>query len=174
MRPNCHSKEVNSNQRGCHLCTMWPKGQEPWRRGGTGFCKLSWQLLVPISQRPQQELEELRLDVRRTTKRSSCRTSASKARRVTCRSECKERQTAAEREHKGRHTGFKPQGRHVIVHADSFRKDITYPPQAETAEGYCTGWEPATWYQVLTTHGTCTLDLRSRRRPVSLATASEP
>ena len=62
MRPNCHSKEVNSNQRGCHHCTMWPKGQEPWRRGATGFCKLSRQLLVPISQRPKQELQELRLD----------------------------------------------------------------------------------------------------------------
>ena len=41
---------------------MWPKGQEPWRRGATGFCKLSRQLLVPISQRLEQELEELRLD----------------------------------------------------------------------------------------------------------------
>ena len=62
VRPNCHSKEVKSNQRGCHHCTNWPKGQEPWRRGATGFCKLSWQLLVPIPQRPQQELEVLRLD----------------------------------------------------------------------------------------------------------------
>ena len=26
----------------------WPKGQEPWRRGATGFCKLSWQLLVVV------------------------------------------------------------------------------------------------------------------------------
>ena len=49
MRPNCHSKEVNSNQRGCHHCTKWPKGQEPWSRGATGFCKLSRQLLVPAS-----------------------------------------------------------------------------------------------------------------------------
>ena len=40
----------------------WWKGQEPWRRGATGFCKLSRQLLVPIPQRSQQELEELRLD----------------------------------------------------------------------------------------------------------------
>ena len=36
--------------------------QEPWRRGATGFCRLSRQLLVPIPQRPQQELEELRLE----------------------------------------------------------------------------------------------------------------
>ena len=46
--PNCHSKEVNSNQRGSHLFSKWPKGQEPWRRGATGFCKLSWQLLVVV------------------------------------------------------------------------------------------------------------------------------
>ena len=46
--PNCHSKEVNSNQRGSHLCSKWPKCQEHWRRGATGFCKLSWQLLVVV------------------------------------------------------------------------------------------------------------------------------
>ena len=47
---------------------------------------------------------------RRTTKGSSCRTRARKARRVTCRSKCQERQTAEEREHKVRITGLEPQG----------------------------------------------------------------
>ena len=46
MLPNCHSEEVNSNQ--SHLCSKWPKGQEPWRRGATGFCQLLWQLLVVV------------------------------------------------------------------------------------------------------------------------------
>ena len=53
-RPNCHSKEVLSNQRGWHQYIeregaqgpQWSKGQEPWRRGATGFCRLSWQLLA--------------------------------------------------------------------------------------------------------------------------------
>ena len=36
--------------------------QGPWRRGATDFCLLSRQLLVPIPQRPQQELKELRLE----------------------------------------------------------------------------------------------------------------
>ena len=72
-RPNCHRKEELSKQRGWHLCKKRggaPKTpacegegtQEPWRRGATGFCRLSRQLLVPIPQRPQQELEELRLE----------------------------------------------------------------------------------------------------------------
>ena len=72
-RPNCHRKEELSKQCGWHLCKrkgLAPKTpayegegtQEPWRRGATGFCRLSRQLLVPIPQRPQQELEELRLE----------------------------------------------------------------------------------------------------------------
>ena len=36
--------------------------QNPWRRGATVFCRLSRQLLVPIPQRPQQELDKLRLE----------------------------------------------------------------------------------------------------------------
>ena len=36
--------------------------QGPWRRGATVFCRLSRQLLVPIPQRPQQELDKLRLE----------------------------------------------------------------------------------------------------------------
>ena len=58
------------------------------------------------------------------------------------------------------------------VHDHSSRKDITYPPQVETVQGYSTGWELATWYQVLTTHGTCTLDLRSRSKETSIASAN--
>ena len=63
----------------------------------------------PITQRPQQELEELRLDEGSTPKEAAVEP-ARGARRVSCRSECKERLTAEEREHKVRHTGFKPQG----------------------------------------------------------------
>ena len=48
MRPNCHSKEVNS--------------KSAWVASLHKVCKLSRQLLVPIPQRPQQELDVLRLD----------------------------------------------------------------------------------------------------------------
>ena len=44
--------------------------------------------------------------------------------------------------------------------------------EAETVQGYCPFWEPATWYQLLTTHGTCTLDLRSRSKETSIASAN--
>ena len=47
-QPNCHRKEVHSNHRGLHQRTMWWKGQEPWRRGAAGFCRLSRQLLVDV------------------------------------------------------------------------------------------------------------------------------
>ena len=43
--PTATKKEVHTNQRGLHQRTKWSKGQEPWRRGATGFCKLSRQLL---------------------------------------------------------------------------------------------------------------------------------
>ena len=72
-RPNCYRKEELSNQRGWHHCAkregaqgpQWSKGQEPWRRGSTGFCRLSRQLLVygqlrllsfPIVSPPRQIL----------------------------------------------------------------------------------------------------------------------
>ena len=151
---------------------MWPKRQEPWRRGATGCSMLSQQLLVPIPQRPQQELEELRLEEGEPPREAAVEPEPERQEEFTCRSECKERQTAEEREHKVRHTGFKPQGGTCSCTLTAPRKVVTYPPPAETVQGYCTGWEPATWYQVLTTHGTCTLDLRSRSKETSIASAN--
>ena len=49
---------------------------------------------------------------------------------------------------------------------------ITYPPQAETVQGCSTVWERVTWYQVSTTHGTSTLELRCRSKETSTASAN--
>ena len=38
-RPNCHNKEVLSNQRGLQQRNKWSKSHDPWRRGATGFCE---------------------------------------------------------------------------------------------------------------------------------------
>ena len=38
LRPNCHNKEVLSNQRGLQQRNKWSKSHDLWRRGATGFC----------------------------------------------------------------------------------------------------------------------------------------
>ena len=58
------------------------------------------------------------------------------------------------------------------MHAHSSRWGITFPPQPETVQGYCTVWERVTWHQVSTTHGTFTLELRCRSKETSTASAN--
>ena len=40
LRPNCHNKEVLSNQRLLQQRNKWSKSHAPWRRGATGLCEL--------------------------------------------------------------------------------------------------------------------------------------
>ena len=69
-RPNFHEKRYSRTSVGIAPRGGAPKNpvyegevtQGPCRRGATDFCRLSRQLLVPIPQRPQQELEELSLE----------------------------------------------------------------------------------------------------------------
>ena len=67
--------------------------QKPW--SGHPRCGRPVDYLLPGTTRARGT----ETGRRRATKGSSCRTRARKARRVTCRSKCQERQTAEEREH---------------------------------------------------------------------------
>ena len=98
--------------------------------------------------------------------KSSRNSGWTRARRVTCCSEFNERQTPEDT--KSDTLDSNPMAARERARTQ-FQKGYYISTSAETVQGYCTGWELATWYQVLTTHGTCTLVLRCRSKEIASA-----
>ena len=130
-----------------HLC---PKGYSVEDRAK---CFKGLESTIPL--RPQQELEELRLKKENSRKQQTWNQSP--------KGMTKHRQSQKSRKTKGSKARTPSQNlwgqtpkQLVNSQEPSFRKATTSQHQAGTVQEYSTGWEPASWYQASTTHGTST------------------
>ena len=130
-----------------HLC---PKGYSVEDRAK---CFKGLESTTPL--RPQQELEELRLKKENSRKQQTWNQSP--------KGMTKHRQSQKSRKTKGSKARTPSQNlwgqtpkQLVNSQEPSFRKATTSQHQAGTVQEYSTGWEPASWYQASTTHGTST------------------
>ena len=124
---------------------------EPWRCGATVFCRLSRQLLVPITQRPQQELDKLRLEEGKPPREAAVEPEPERQEELRVDPSAKKDKRLKSENTKSESLGSNSKA--AREHARS-QLQTGYPPQAETVQGYCTVWERVTWYQVSSTHGT--------------------
>ena len=125
--------------------------REPWRRGATVFCRLSRQLLVPIPQRPQQELDKLRLEEGKPPREAAVEQEPERQEELRVDPSAKKDKRLKSENTKSESLGSNPKAARERARS---QLQMGYPPQAETVQGYCTVWERVTWYQVSTSHGT--------------------
>ena len=130
--------------------TFCPKGYSVEDRAK---CFKGLESTTPL--RPQQELEELRLKKENSRKQQTWNQSP--------KGMTKHRQSQKSRKTKGSKARTPSQNlwgqtakKLVNSQEPTFRKATASQHQARTVQEYSTGWEPASWYQASTTHGTST------------------
>ena len=102
---------------------------------------MSRQLLVPIPQRPQQELEVLRLDEDEPPREAAVVREAERREGLRVDPSAKKDQRLKSENTKSDTLGSNPTAARKRARSQ-LQKNNTYPPQAETVQGSCTATVP--------------------------------